>query len=301
MTDERSEPDPETPSEPDQTPVPEEELAAGTEPEPEPEPRSGFPASRLVRRQPILGTDWSVRERSFGEQTDMLREAENSELSDRDFVVNVIARQIVSEPELGRDEVAAWTDDQLLAGARATLSFPPIHYKVDGRKRISEEEAIPDPLTFASFRAAIREQAKRRFAAFAETARRINDLGLPRGSAIQDAMKVISANQADVLRNFGPGSAVQDAIDAAKKIGAMSQPMAGIDSMKKTLAALSDTSGIASTLARYQESTRAMEQMSGKVDLPHLRSEEYVRLGNPEVRAIDSVGGRIKKLTDLQA
>src|SRR3989304_3071164 len=65
----------------------------------------------------------------------------------------------------GIADVRAWGADQLLAGARAMLSFPPLQATVDGVEQPPDPDemvAMPDPLTYGSLREAITAVPKRR-------------------------------------------------------------------------------------------------------------------------------------------
>ncbi len=279
------------------------------------EPKAGVQVSSLFRSQPIPGTGFSMRDVSVGQAEDMLEDATNAGLDDREFAVRAVERQVRGEPQPSLEDVRAWDDDQLLAAAKAMLSFPPLHVRVDGIEQPEDPAdavVIPDPLTFASFREAVPARPRRMYSSIADTARRISELGGPLATgllgskATSDALKTILDSKVGVLGASGKNSAIESAMESIRNSPKFNMKLPELD-LTKGIAAeingLTDTAGIADSLAKFQVSTRAMEKLSRPIDVP---VREPLRLGpivpyHPEVDAIHRLGERLEAMTETQA
>lgn len=272
--------------------------------------------------QPIVGTELSVREQSVNETDAMVDDDSNKDLDDREFAVRTLARQLVGDPGPGVDDVRGWADDELLFGARAMLSFPPLKISINGVEQQPDPEdivVIPDPLTFASFREAVTAVPKRWESKLAETARRITELGLPKMASTLDAA-TLAAIAGSGTAAFGQGSPMAQAMESLRdspafrvKVpeGLLNSPalkmkLPELDFMKGSIAglgALTDTTSIAGSLAKYADRTVAMEKLAMPREIP---AREPVALTSikpyhPEVDAINALGGRIAAMAKNQA
>jgi hypothetical protein len=276
----------------------------------------------FFEKQPIVGTELAVREQSVNEKDAMGDDEANAEIDDREFTVRTLARQLVGDPVPDIDEVRAWSDDRLLAGARAMLSFPPLKYSVNGVEHVPDPDeivAIPDPLTFASFREAITAVPKRQSAKLAETARRISELRMPRIGAMFDG-GTLAAIRASQTSAFGLGSAIGQATESMKNNPAFSVKVPAallenpalkmrlpeLDFMKGSVAgigALTDTAGIAGSLAKFADRTVTMGKLAGPIEVPAPEPLTFpaIRTYHPEVDAIHAVGERIEAMAENQA
>jgi hypothetical protein len=223
--------------------------------------------------------------------------------------VRTVARQLDGEQAPGIDEVRAWADDRLLAGARAMLSFPPLQVSVDGLEQPpdpGEIVAMPDPLTFASFREAVTAVPKRWESKLAETARRIAELGMPKVASGLDSgvLAAFRDAQSSHLAAFGPDSALGSAASALAKSPILDIAKSSIVDIAKTnpaldairtspaltmklpdlaftkgiaekARALTDTAGIAQGLSKLQATTLAAERLAKPIDIgAHLREPD---------------------------
>jgi hypothetical protein len=294
--------------------------------------------------QPIAGTTLAVRELSVNETDALVDDDANKALDDREFVVRAVARQLTGDPAPGIDEVRAWGDDQLLAGARAMLSFPPLKVTVDGVEQPpdpDENVAMPDPLTFGSFRVAVTAVPKRWESKLAETARRIAELGLPKLTALDSGvMAALKAVQSDHVAAFGQGSAAAQAIESLRANPAfdiaksplfdVARSSVALDALRDSPAlkmslpdldltrdiagkarALTDTTGIAAGLSKLQATTLAAERLARPIDVGARIGERAldeptlvmpaITPYHPEVDAIDALGDRIDAMAQNQA
>lgn len=268
-----------------------------------------------LRTQPIEGTALAVHEETVNDQDALVDDDKDESLDDREFTVQAVARQLVGDPPPADiDQVRSWADEQLLAGARAMLSFPPLKVLVNGVEQPPEPEelaGIPDPLTFASFREAVTAGPKRIHSSLEKTARRIMELGVPKMPSGLDAgvLAAIKANEAGIGAIFGKSSALSAAVDAIRSSPALTIKLPELDVMKGALAqykGLSDTTGIAKSLTGLQATTRMAEKLTAPIDFatrkPILR--EPIRIPppyHPEIDAIDSLGDRVGAMADNQA
>jgi hypothetical protein len=297
-----------------------------------------------METQPIAGTELSVREQSVNETDALLADDAEKDLGDREFSVRAVARQLVGDPAPGIDDVRGWGDDQLLAGARAMLAFTPLRATVDGVEQPLDPDAMvamPDPLTFGSFREAVTAVPKRWESKLAETARRITELGMPRMASIDSGvMNAFRAAQSSRLSASGPGSAFgaslaaltkgplldiakspafdivrsKPVLDAIRNSPARTMKLPAMDLTKgiaERARALTDTAGIAQGLSKLQASTIAAERLAKPIDFGERLREPVLRDSvmtmpaiapyYPEVDAIDALGGRIDAMAANQA
>jgi hypothetical protein len=293
-----------------------------------------------METQPITGTELSVREQSVNETHALLADDADKDLDDREFTVHAVARQLAGDPAPGIDDVRAWGDDQLLAGARAMLSFPPLQATVDGVEQPPDPDemvAMPDPLTYGSFREAITAVPKRWESKLAETAGRISELGVPRMASILDSgmIEAVRAAQSNHLSAVGPdsvfGSALgaltnsrlldiakspafdiarsNPALDAIRNSPAVTMKLPDLDftrGIAEQARALNDTAGIAQELSKFQASTIAAERLAKPIDFGERLREPVMAMPaiapyHPEVDAIDALGGRIDAMAENQA
>ena len=238
----------------------------------------------------------------------------------------------------------AWGNDQLLAGARAMLAFAPLRATVNGVQQPLDPDtmvAMPDPLTFGSFREAVTAVPKRWESKLAETARRITELSMPR-MAIMDsgAMNAFRAAQSNHLSAVGPDSAFgaslaaltksplldvakspafdiarfNPALDAIRNSPALTMNLPAVDLTKgiaERARALTDTAGIDQGLSKLYVSTIAAERLTKPIDFGERLREPVLRESvmtmpaiapyHPEVDAIDALGGRIDAMAANQA
>lgn len=293
--------------------------------------------------QPIAGTTLAVRELSVNETDALVDDDANKALDDREFMVRAVARQLTDDPVPGIDEVRAWGDDQLLAGARAMLSFPPLKVTVDGVEQPpdpDENVAVPDPLTFGSFREAVTAVPKRWESKLAETARRIAELGMPKLTALDSGVMAALKAQSDHLAAFGQGSAAAQAIESLRANPAfdiakspafdVARSSLALDALRDSPAlkmslpdldltrdiagkarALTDTTGIAAGLSKLQATTLAAERLARPIDFSARIGERAfneptlvmpaITPYHPEVDAIDALGDRIDAMAQNQA
>jgi len=265
----------------------------------------------IFRTQPIAGTSLSVREHSANESDAMLDDDADNELNDREFTVQAVQRQLVGDPAPSIEEVRDWSDQQLLAGARAMLSFPPLRVLINGVEQPPEPDevvAVPDPLAFGSFREAVTARPKRIYSSLADTARRITELGLPKMASMIDtsAFEAIRA-QAGTRGALSPGSALGSALESIRNSPALKMKLPELDFMKGTAAqlkSLTDTAAIADSLTKFQATTLAAERLAKPDDFGPL---EPIRMPvipppyQPEVDAIESLGERIEAMAENQA
>lgn len=272
---------------------------------------AGRPFGNLFRSQPIAGTELFVREFSVNETDALTDDDASADLDDREFTVRAVHRQLNGEAVPTLDEVRAWDDEQLLAGARAMLSFPALKVVVDGVEQPPEPEevaGIPDPLTFSTFREAITAYPKRINASIAKTAARIVDLGLPRMFNALDVSGINAVSrQAGILGSQGPGSAVRSAIASLATSPTMNIKPLELDFLKGTAAqlkSLTDMGGVVESLGKFQATTRMAERLATPID--YTAHEPIARMPalkpyHPEVDAIEALGGRIEAMAENQA
>lgn len=200
--------------------------------EPTPGKRGGF---RLpVRTQPIAGTEFWVIEATLGGAADVVRDADDLGIDDRDFAVRAVHRQLEGPSPLTFEDVRSWPDERLLAAGRALLSLPQLEVSVGGSMQPQDPGqglAIPEPLTFASLREALRawhrQENERVVAALADVASTLPSAGI--NNLIASALRTgsIGANTALI-----GGRALETA-----KIAANSPIFNGLASLQRSVAA----------------------------------------------------------------
>jgi hypothetical protein len=272
--------------------------------------------------QPIVGTGLSVREQSVNDTDAMVDDDSKKDLDDRESAARTLARQLVGDSLPAIDDIRGWTDDELLAGARAMLSFPALKVNINGVEQQPDPDDIvvtPDPLTFASFREAVTAVPKRWESKLADTARRITELGLPKMASTLDA-GTLAAIAGSGTAAFGRGSPMAQAMESLRDSPAFSvnvpegllnspalkMKLPELDFMKGSIAglgALTNTTSIAGSLAKYADRTVAMGKLAMPIEIP---AREPVTLTSikpyhPEVDAINALGGRIEAMARNQA
>ena len=266
-----------------------------------------------LRRHPVAGTDLAVHEARGVDADELYNDYANKALDDRAFTVRAVQRQIAADPPPKLDEVGGWPDEQLLAAGRAMLSFPNERALVSGVEQPPDEMAsIPDPLTFASFREAISAEPRRMHSSIAETARRIRELGLPAPiKTVGAGIPASIANDPAVLDSASQGARLRTAMDAIINSPYLTQQRETAELVGQATASmgvLTNTSAIAESLARLQETTRAAQQLAAPIDSAmrepiqrELAPMPVIRPYHPEVDAIRALGKRLEAVAENEA
>jgi hypothetical protein len=298
-------------STPEPQPTPEEPSSEGaSEDAVEREGRLPRPFLAHFARVPILGTDLTIRAPSIGQDSATYKDMANEELDDREFTVCLVQRQLDQDASI--EDVRSWTDAQLLAAADAFLSLDTgeSDEQDDAQEPLEGEviEAEPDvdadlePLTFASFRAAIRQQSVRRAKRFKSLIAGIEALS---NSAISPIMTVATKGleSLDAYKLAFPPMAGMDLSKIASGFG--SSALEGID-----LKALQGTSAMGDSIKKMLMDTQAVQ----KFNMPYLPPLEmrtsspavyepfhFTPVVRPEIGLLQSVGESLEKLRDDQA
>ena len=317
-------------STPEPQPTPEEpssEAAPQDATEGEAAPRKGFLAH--FPRAPIPGTDLTIRSPSVGQDSAIWKDMANEELDDREFTVCLVQRQL--DQDLSIEVVRAWSDEQLLAAGDTYLSLRTSEPDLDEDDEEEDEEgeqaegegestaaddnaqvpvedttvedrpievdAVSEPLTFTTFRDAIRRQGARR-------AKRLKKLmsgivSLTNGAVSPTfgaALKGIDMTAYKTAMNSFAG------LDLSKIAGAMgSNALRGID-----LAGLTGTTKMGDTLKKMMADAQAAQKFSmPSLDLHVPEAETYrtftvAPIVRPEIRLLQGVTESLEKMHDDQ-
>ncbi len=151
------------------------------------------------------------------------------------------------------------------------LSFPPPEVSLNGVKQPPNVATpIPDPLTLASLREAISEEPKRMHDSIAETAQRSRKLGLPAAAkTIGAGIPASLINNPALLGHESPGARLRASMDAIINSPYLKQQRETAELTRGAVAnmgILTNTSAIAESLARFQETTRAAQRLAAPIN-----------------------------------
>jgi len=254
-------------------------------------------------RANVPGTELTIRAPSARQASDSHKDAASEDLDDREFTVALVQRQL--DQELSLEDVRAWDDEQLLDAADAYLLLntegeeaadveegaqEPADGEADDDETEPKGDVEPEPLTFASFRNAIREQGARRAKRMTELFDRISTLTTGALSpSVAAAMKGIAG------------------VDFSKITGSFaSNALAGID-----LKALAGTSAMGDSLRKMMADTQAVQKFAlPAMSVPrldrHVPAPEPLRtftvapVVRPEIGLLREVNESLEKMHDDQ-
>ena len=270
------------------------------------------PILRLFRRAPILSTGLTIRAPSHGQVRETGTDVSDNEIDDREFAVRVVKRQLEQDQPI--EEVRAWPDYQLLAGAGAYLSVAPRELGGDaagqetGDPTGSLGDEIDDahvgrdgddlqPLTFPRFRDEIKALDLRRAGQLKELIEGISAL------ATNSTMKFAELMKAD------PAFSGKFGLGIGHDLGQLSSTLArdslkGLDLGK--LGGLGNTSKIGVGLSKLLADRAALEKfVAPKLQMPTLPAPRepltYIApTVRPEIGLLAEVGDTLEKMRDDQ-